>query len=54
MDIDAISRNIRYIYSYNKSKVTEDFIISESDLINDKFVLLGKGKKNNYLVVMVQ
>ena len=31
--------------SVNKAKVKEDFVISETDLINKKFVLLGKGKK---------
>lgn len=38
--------------SVNKSKVTEDFIITEEQLINDEFVLLGKGKKNNYLIIV--
>lgn len=36
----------------NKAKVKEDYIITTADLINDKFVLLGKGKKNNYLVIV--
>ena len=36
----------------NKEKVGEDFVIKKEQLINDKFVLLGKGKKNNYLVVV--
>lgn len=38
--------------SVNKTKVKEDFILSENLLINDKFILLGKGKKNNYLIVV--
>ena len=38
--------------SVNKSKVKEDFIITEEQLINDEFVLLGKGKKNNYLIIV--
>ena len=38
--------------SVNKAKVAADFIITKDDLINDKFVLLGKGKKNNYLVIV--
>ncbi len=37
--------------SVNKTKVKEDYTLSISDLINDKFVLLGKGKKNNYLII---
>ena len=36
----------------NKEKVGEEFIIKTEHLINNKFVLLGKGKKNNYLVVV--
>lgn len=38
--------------SVNKAKVKEDYTLSTSDLINDKFVLLGKGKKNNYLIII--
>ena len=37
--------------SVNKAKVQEDYTLSTQDLINDKFVLLGKGKKNNYLII---
>jgi tyrosyl-tRNA synthetase len=37
--------------SVNKEKVDENYTISEKDLINDTFVLLGKGKKNNYLII---
>ena len=37
--------------SVNKAKVKEDYTLSTTDLINDKFVLLGKGKKNNYLII---
>lgn len=38
--------------SVNKEKVTETFTITRKDLINDKFVLIGKGKKNNYILVV--
>ena len=38
--------------SVNKEKVGEDFIASENDLINGKFILLQKGKKNYFVVVM--
>ncbi len=38
--------------SVNKTKVKEDYTLSSSDLINDKFILLSKGKKNNYLIVV--
>lgn len=36
----------------NKEKVAEEFIIQSDHLINNKFVLLGKGKKNNYILVI--
>lgn len=36
--------------SVNKEKVGEDFSVSESDLINGKFLLLQKGKKNYFIV----
>ena len=38
--------------SVNKEKVGEDFIASENDLINGKFILLQKGKKNYFVVVV--
>jgi len=36
----------------NKEKVNEDFQITPDSLINDKYVLLGKGKKNNYILIV--
>lgn len=38
--------------SVNKEKVGEDFIFSTEHLINGKYILLGKGKKNNYILVV--
>lgn len=38
--------------SVNKSKVKEDFTLTEEQLISDKFILLGKGKKSNYLIIV--
>lgn len=38
--------------SVNKAKVTEDFTITEEHLINDTYVLLGKGRRNNYLIIV--
>jgi tyrosyl-tRNA synthetase len=38
--------------SVNKEKVKEDFLITKDDLINDKFVLLQRGKKNYFVVVV--
>ena len=36
--------------SVNKAKVKEDFRITKSDLINDQFVLLQRGKKNYFVL----
>lgn len=38
--------------SVNKEKVKGDFSITASDLINEKFVLLQKGKKNYFVLVI--
>lgn len=38
--------------SVNKEKVKEDYLITASDLINDKFVLLQRGKKNYFVLVI--
>ncbi len=37
--------------SVNKEKVKEDYLIAQEDLINDKFVLLQRGKKNYFVLV---
>ena len=37
----------------NKEKVTEDFEINETRLLNNKYLLVQKGKKNYYLVKVV-
>lgn len=38
--------------SVNKEKVGEDYKITLNDLINDKFVLLQRGKKNYFVLVV--
>lgn len=38
--------------SVNKEKVGEDFVLNAEQLINDKYILLGKGKKNNYILIV--
>lgn len=38
--------------SVNKEKVKEDFTITTDNLINNKFVLLQRGKKNYYVLVV--
>lgn len=37
--------------SLNKEKVGEEYMVEEKDLINGKYALIGKGKKNNYILV---
>lgn len=39
--------------SVNKTKVGEDFVVSEENLINGKFLLLQKGKKNYFILKAV-
>ncbi|WP_396602924.1 tyrosine--tRNA ligase [Algibacter sp. R77976] len=39
--------------SVNKEKVKDDYSISEKDLINNKFVLLQRGKKNYFVLQIV-
>ena len=36
--------------SVNKQKVNEEFVLTNKDLIQGKFILLGKGKKTNYIL----
>jgi tyrosyl-tRNA synthetase len=38
--------------SVNKEKVDEQFVFNVSHLINDKYALIGKGKKNNYILII--
>ncbi|SDR74206.1 tyrosyl-tRNA synthetase [Gillisia sp. Hel1_33_143] len=39
--------------SVNKEKVGEDYMISSEDLINDKYVIINKGKKNTYILRVI-
>jgi tyrosyl-tRNA synthetase len=36
----------------NKQKVDESYVITPDDLINNKYCLLSKGKKNNYILIV--
>lgn len=36
----------------NRKKVDESFSITQENLLHDKYVLLSKGKKNNYLLIV--
>ncbi|MGB5229336.1 MAG: tyrosine--tRNA ligase [Eudoraea sp.] len=38
--------------SVNKEKIKEDYLIKETDLINNKYVLLQRGKKNYFILVV--
>ncbi|MEP3209067.1 MAG: tyrosine--tRNA ligase [Maribacter sp.] len=38
--------------SVNKEKVQEDYMITTSDLINERFVLLQKGRRNYFVLVV--
>ncbi|MFM7565663.1 MAG: tyrosine--tRNA ligase [Flavobacteriales bacterium] len=35
----------------NKKKVAESAVLTQNDLMNNKYILLGKGKKTNFLLV---
>jgi tyrosyl-tRNA synthetase len=37
--------------SVNKEKVKEDYLIQKNDLVNNKYVLLQKGKRNYFILV---
>lgn len=39
--------------SINKSKIKEDYEISKADLLNQKYILVQKGKKNYFLLKIV-
>ncbi|NQX86773.1 MAG: tyrosine--tRNA ligase [Flavobacteriaceae bacterium] len=39
--------------SVNKEKVKEDYKITSNDLINDKYVVINKGKRNTYILEIV-
>ena len=39
--------------SVNKEKVTEEFVLSDTNLINNQFVLLQSGKKNYFVIRVV-
>jgi tyrosyl-tRNA synthetase len=38
--------------SVNKEKVNDAFMLTEEHLINGKYLLIGKGKKNNYILIV--
>lgn len=39
--------------SVNKEKVTEDYKLTSDDLINDRYIIINKGKKNTYIIKVV-
>ena len=38
--------------SINKEKITEDFQLSKNNLLNGKYILAQKGKKNYFLIIV--
>ncbi|MBU46934.1 MAG: tyrosine--tRNA ligase [Flavobacteriales bacterium] len=38
--------------SINKEKITEDFQLSKDNLLNEKYILVQKGKKNYFLIIV--
>ena len=38
--------------SINKEKITEDFQLTENNLLNGKYLLIQKGKKNYFLIIV--
>jgi len=38
--------------SINKEKITEDIQLTENDLLNGKYILAQKGKKNYFLIII--
>ena len=36
--------------SVNKEKVSEDYVITKNDLLNNKYVIINKGKRNTYIL----
>lgn len=36
--------------SVNKEKVAEDYVLSDADLINGKYIIINRGKKNTYII----
>ena len=37
----------------DKEKVGEDYLLSSDDLINEKYIILNKGKRNTYIIKIV-
>ena len=37
----------------NKEKVTEDYKLTSEDLINDKYIILSRGKKTNFILKVI-
>ena len=39
--------------SVNKEKVGEEYVITSNDLLNNKYVIINKGKRNTYIIKVV-
>ena len=36
--------------SVNKEKVSEDYVLTNDDLLNNKYIIINKGKRNTYII----
>ena len=50
---EARSALAEHSIAVNKEKVTEEFVLSPKDLINNQFVLLQRGKKNYFVLRII-
>ena len=48
----ALSFAASYADEYLKERITEDFQPSENNLLNGKYILVQKGKKNYFLIIV--
>jgi len=39
--------------SINKEKITEDIQLTQNNLLNGKYILAQKGKKNYFLIIVI-
>ncbi len=39
--------------SVNKEKVSDDYHLTSEDLINDRYIIINKGKKNTYIIKII-
>ena len=55
IELGGINADIRIksnAVSINKEKITENIQLTENDLLNGKYILAQKGKKNYFLIIV--